>query len=118
MEKCVICGFLLNLQIQNAQLQSNKMIYFDFLIRKENKFLRNIFERDELQSCKTLTSLHSYCNVHKIVIHVSIFLQDDNKSMTIVLKNVYIVNYPECKDFQKFEKFEVELKSKVVFQKE
>ena len=103
------------------------MIYFDFLIRKENKFLRNIFERDELQSCKTLTSLHSYCNIHKIFIHVSIFLQDreqiyDNSFEEIVdevLRNVYIVNYPECKEFQEIEKSEVKyLKSKIVFQKE
>ena len=48
--KCVILKFY----------QSHKMIHFDFLVRKNYKFFKNLLEREEFQSCKTLCTLQSY----------------------------------------------------------
>ena len=42
--KCAICKFPLNLKIQNAQEQSDKITFFNSLTRKENTFLRNLFK--------------------------------------------------------------------------
>lgn len=50
--KCAICRFPLNLEIQNAQEQGDKITYFNLLTRKENTFLRNLFKKDKLLSYK------------------------------------------------------------------
>ena len=44
---CGICGFELGVRkIHGAN--SNKMSYYDFIVRKEHHFLENIFTEEEL----------------------------------------------------------------------
>ena len=46
--KCVICNFLLVLGIADFQHSNEKMTYYDFIIRKEHKFLRNVYSPEDL----------------------------------------------------------------------
>ena len=55
---CVICGFELGTaKVYGAN--SIKLSYYDFTVKKEHKFLRNIFSEDELKSSPCISNLNT-----------------------------------------------------------
>ena len=56
---CVICGFDLGpAKVYGAK--PDKSSYYDFTVKKEHHFLRNIFTESELKSCPSIQNLKSY----------------------------------------------------------
>ena len=56
---CIICGFELGTaKVYGAD--SSKLSYYDFTVKKEHKFLRNIFSEDELKSSPCISDLNTY----------------------------------------------------------
>ena len=58
-KQCVICGFDLGVAKEYGA-DSNKMSYYDFAIKKEHHFLRNIFSTEELLLSKNMKDIESY----------------------------------------------------------
>ena len=54
--KCKIYNFLLDVTPKGLEHKENEMSYLDFLIRKEHSFIRNIFDKEELQKSRYLKS--------------------------------------------------------------
>ena len=56
---CAICGFDLGTaKVYGAE--SNKLSYYDFTVKKEHHFLRNIFTESELKSWRNIQNLEGY----------------------------------------------------------
>ena len=58
--KCKICNFPLDVTPKGLECKESEMSYLDFLIRKEHAFIRNIFDKKELQKSRYLKSLEDY----------------------------------------------------------
>ena len=56
---CVICGFELG-TTKVYGTDSNKLSYYDFTVKKEHTFLRNIFSENDLKSSPCISDLNTY----------------------------------------------------------
>lgn len=59
-DKCTICNFPLHIILKGSECEDSKMLYTDFLIRKENKFFRNIYSQEDLSKSYNLKNVKSY----------------------------------------------------------
>ena len=74
--KCVICNFLLEINVIGVDAKPTEISHFEFVLRKEHKFLRNIFSKDEVEKSKNLESLNSYDDAFLKFVNVSILLDN------------------------------------------
>ena len=75
-DKCCICNFLLHINPKGLEYQDSEMSYTDFLIRKEHKFLRNIYTQGDLLKSENLKDLESYYFAFKKFLNIIIFMKD------------------------------------------
>ena len=73
--KLVICKFPLIINAKGSDVPANKMIYTDFYIRYEYKFLRKIYSKKELETSKVLKSLECYYEVFDKFLTIVILLE-------------------------------------------
>ena len=59
-DNCKICNFPLHVNPTTFDVEKEKMSYGDFIIKKEHKFLRNIFSKKELMSSAAIKNLQSF----------------------------------------------------------
>lgn len=52
------------------------MTYFDFVVRKENSNIRNIFDDDELVNCKEIKTLWNYYDNFKLFLQIALLLNN------------------------------------------
>ena len=64
-DSCCIFNFPLQINIKGLEATETQMSYTDFYIRKEHKFLRNIFPKEDLKKSETLKDLPTYYKVFK-----------------------------------------------------
>ena len=65
--KCVICDFKLFFGSSFGP-DSDEMTYFDFIVKKEDLFLRNVYSADVLKNSKQIKYLKTYYeNFSKVV---------------------------------------------------
>ena len=63
-DPCVICSFSIGTAIVHGH-DSNKLSYYDFVVKKEHKFLRNIFTEKSLSLLQTFVTLKLIINFLK-----------------------------------------------------
>ena len=68
--KCKICNFPLDVSPKGLEYKENEQSYLDFLIRKEHTFIRNIFDKEELQKSRYFKSLEDYHDAMCLYIHL------------------------------------------------
>ena len=73
--KCPLCNFNLTVGASNGP-HEEKMTYFDFVVKKEHSFVRNIFDSDELSAFDEIKTLENF----------KLFLQ-----IVLLLNNTYAV---------------------------
>ena len=58
--KCVICKFPMKLETTNSKTTDDELIFEDFVIRYEHKFLRNIYNEEQIKDSYHSKDLESY----------------------------------------------------------
>ena len=79
-DKCCICNFPLHINQKGLEYEGSEMSYTDFLIRKEHKFLRNIYSQEDLLKSENLKGLESYYFAFKRILNIMIFMEDTLKN--------------------------------------
>ena len=81
---CCLCPFPLEINPTSFDADESQMLYTDFIIFKEHKFLRNIFPSDDLSRTDTLKDLKTF----------------HGKSIRFFLQNAFKINkeFHECFD--------------------
>ena len=70
-----ICSFPLHINLTTFDVEKEKMSYGDFIIKKEHKFLRNIFSKEELMSSNAIKNLQSFHENFSKFLQVVVYLQ-------------------------------------------
>ena len=91
-DKCYLCKFKLDIMPTRFDKSNLEMIFGDFAIRYEHKFLRNIFSPEQLQKTENLNSLESYYKVYKKVISCVIKLQNLQQTVDFCELDNEVVN--------------------------
>ena len=68
--KCCICNFLLDTAPKGLEFEGNEMSYLDFLIKKEHAFIRNIYDKSDLEKSKNIVSDKIYYDTMVLFIHL------------------------------------------------
>ena len=124
-DKCCICNFLLHINPKGLEYQDSEISYTDFLIRKEHKFLRNIYTQGDLLKSENLKDLESYYFAFKKFLNIIIFMEaalkdsmdfnniidDDLKKFLMKICSDYFGNISNLIDEK------IEFKSKIQAQK-
>ena len=79
--KCEICHFPLNTSPRGLSYKGNEMSYLDFLIRKEDAFIRNIFDENELKKSKNIATLESYQSAMELFIRLVRVAENEIKTV-------------------------------------
>ena len=66
---CCICDFELV-----VGFDSEKMTYFDFIVKTEHALLRKIYEKEELDECKAIKNIETY--YFQKFIQISLLIND------------------------------------------
>ena len=92
--KCCICGFELSVS-KKYGLISNKMSYYDFVVKKEYHFLQNIFSSEELEMSEKICNLEAYYMHFEMFIYVCAYLcvKYNKKSSIEYLTDEKIINF-------------------------
>ena len=125
--KCKICTFPLNANPSDS-VKNNEMPYGDFIIQKEQKFLRNIFSKEDLEksdAIKDLESIHEHFSKYlRIVVFAEkclTSLKEFSECYYEELNEFLLENCEECNDFtdlkDKISETEVKSKQKSVIPK-
>ena len=85
-----ICNFPLHVNPTTFDVEKEKMSYGDFIIKKEHKFLRNIFSEKELMSSAAIKNLQSFHENFSKFLQVVVYLQNSINS---------IKDFSECSNF-------------------
>ena len=72
--KCVICKFPLKLEPTNYLTPDNEMTFGDFIIRFEDKFLRNIYTIEQIESSDQINNLKIFYEIFNSYIAICIRL--------------------------------------------
>ena len=93
-DKCCICGVELSASKKYGP-KSNKMTYWDFLVKKEYHFLQNNFSKEELQMSDSILNLETYYEHFEMFIYVSVHLclKYNKKSLVENLTDEKIKNF-------------------------
>ena len=59
-DKYCICNLLIDVKVKSLEYEERDVSYFDFLIRKEHAFLRNISSNEKLNRSPSIKYLESY----------------------------------------------------------
>ena len=78
-DNCKICNFPLHINPTTFDVEKEKMSYGDFIIKKEHKFLRNIFSKEELMSSDAIKNLQSFHGNFSKFLQVVVYLQNSIK---------------------------------------
>ena len=73
--KCSICNFDLAVGVFTGP-HSEKMTYFDFAVKKEHSFIRNVFDSDELSACNEIKTLKNYFESFKLFLQIVLLLHN------------------------------------------
>lgn len=103
--KCVICNFLLVVAAPYGPKEGKSESCYDFVIRKEHKFLRNIYDRKVLAESKSLKYLGNFYASFQAFVKVSLLLYDCYDATSIDIQNreisYFCKNYcSKCEDFE------------------
>ena len=79
--KCCICNFPLEVTPKGLKFEGNDISYLDFLIQKEQAFIRNSFDEVELKKSKNLTSLETYHSAMVPLIHLVRIAENEIKNV-------------------------------------
>ena len=94
-------------------VEKKKMSYGDFIIKKEHKFLRNIFSEEELMSSLAIKNLQSFHENFSKFIQVVIYLQNSINSIKDFSECFYDKLLKFCNEFcDDFTDF-IEIKEKI-----
>ena len=80
-DNCKICNFPLHVNPTTFDVEKEKMSYGDFIIKKEHKFLRNIFSEKELMSSAAIKNLQSFHKIFSKFLQVVVYLQNSINSI-------------------------------------
>ena len=80
-DKCKICNFPLHINPTTFDVEKEKISYGDFIIKKEHKFLRNIFSEKELVSSVAIKHFQSFHENFSRFLQVVIYLQNSINSI-------------------------------------
>ena len=70
MEKRFICDFICEIKIKEYNSSESEMTYLDFIIRKENMSLKNIYSIEEINKSKKLKILENYSKVFALFLNI------------------------------------------------
>ena len=120
-DNCKICNFPLHINPTTFDVEKEKMSYGDFVIKKEHKFLRNIFSEEELMLSPAIKNLQSFHENFSKFLQVAVYLQNSINSIKDFLECFYdeLLEFcnefcDDCTDFIKIKEkiSDVEVKSK------
>ena len=66
--KCVMCDFKLSVGSRFGP-ENDKLTYFDFVVKEEHLFLRNVYDEDVLQKSGQIKDLKTYYKTFKIFVN-------------------------------------------------
>ena len=92
---CVICGFDIGVAKEYGA-DSKKMSYYDFTIKKDHHFLRNIFSTEELVSSENMEDVKSYYKTFKKYMRIVTYLVTKKYSSET---DIYTIDDPIMEDF-------------------
>ena len=75
-ERCCLCTFPIEINPTVPEVTKDNMSYSDFVIRKEHKFLRNIFSEEELSTSNALKDFKTYPEKFSKFLCIAIYLQN------------------------------------------
>ena len=73
-DKCVICKMPLKIEPTSFETPDDEMLYGDFVIRFQHKFIRNIYTYEQIKKSDDLKSLKSYYKIYQKLIAISVGL--------------------------------------------
>ena len=73
-DKCCLCKFSLNIEPLGPNLPDNEMSYGDFYIRCEQKFLRNMYFNEQLESSPQISALANYYQTYQKFLKICLAL--------------------------------------------
>ena len=113
-DTCCICNFPLKINIKGLEACASEMSYTGFYIRKENKFLRNIFPEEDLLKPQTLKDLPTYRDSFqkflKTIIHMEAAINDLTEFSEIFNDDVRVFCKENCTEFSNFDELTAEIK--------
>ena len=98
-DNCKICNFPLHVNLTTFDVEKEKMSYGDFIVKKEHKFLRNIFSEKELMSSAAIKNLQSFHENFSKFLQVVVYLQNSINSIKDFLECFYDELVEFCNDF-------------------
>ena len=75
-DRCCLCPVPLEINLASFDADESKMLYADFIIFEEHKFLRNIFFSDELSKTDALKDLKTFHEKFIRFLKIALFLQN------------------------------------------
>ena len=73
-DKCVLCKMLLRVEPTNFKTADDETTYGDFVIRFENKFIKNIYTSKQNKDSHHLETLENYYEIYQKFVSISIGL--------------------------------------------
>ena len=101
-DNCKICNFPLHINPTTFDVEKEKMSYGDFIIKKEHKFLRNIFSKEELMSSDAIKNLQSFHENFSKFLQVVVYLQNSIKLIEDFSECFHDELIKFCNGFKKF----------------
>ena len=98
-DNCKICNFPLHVNPTTFDVEKEKMSYCDFIIKKEHKFLRNIFCEKELMSSAAIKNLQSFHKIFSKFLQVVVYLQNSVNSIKDFSECFYDEPVEFCNEF-------------------
>ena len=93
-DPCCVCGFDLSVSKKYGP-KSDKMSYYDFIIKKEDHFFQNIFTNEELKMSESICDLDTYYRCFEMFVYICTHLcvkYSKNFPMNM-LKDEEIINF-------------------------
>ena len=80
------------------------MTYFDFIVKKDRAFIRNVFDSDELPNCKDIRTLWNYFESFKLFIQIALLPGNSYSAESDIedISDNSIVNFVEENNFGSF----------------
>ena len=109
--QCVLCTFPLEANPTNHQ--NKNMSYGDFVIKKEHMFLRNIFSKEQLSKCLSISTFESFHKHFIEFLEIVIFLEEGINSLLRIsacsYPNLIVFIEKHFGDFSTFDKIKQEI---------
>ena len=112
-DNCKICNFPLHINLTTFDVEKEKMSYGNFIIKKEHKFLRNIFSKEELMSSDAKKNLQSFHENFSKFLQVVLYLQNSINSIKDFSECFYEELLEFCNEFYHDRTNFIEIKEKI-----